>query len=175
MLPRLSRRSRPTRNPTQRAARGSALLRVAVALALGSCGPGAAASREDQRSLGALLEADMAVAEVLRRADALTVGGQGRQAAAVLDGEARPQASANVDRAHLLAPRTPWGAARGQEVTRLLDDRRSSIDAYAAALRADDVDKVIETLEASKEIERRGLALSQAVRAEPASRGGCGG
>lgn len=146
---------------------GRALALVAL---LGACGESGTAG--DRAAMIAVLDEDANVAGLLHRADGLVVAGKAKDALTLVDGPARIGADANAASAEKLAPRSRWGRERAAAVKKLTGDRRASVTAYRSALASDDVASVITSMEAQKSVEARAIAVSAAVREEPAA--GCG-
>ena len=143
---------------------------LALALVLAACGTSGTAG--DQAALLAVLDADADVAGILHQADGLVVAGRGRDALAILSGQASERAKRNEGVAGGLAPRTRWGKTRAEDVRKLAHERNASVSAYRSALAADDASAVVETLEAQKQIESHAIAATAAVKDAPPA--GCG-
>ena len=119
-----------------------------------------------------MLDADADVAGLLHQADGLVVAGRGRDALAILSGQASERAKRNEGVADGLAPRTRWGKTRAEEVRKLAHERSASVSAYRSALAADDANAVVATLEAQKHVESRAIAATAAAKDAPSA--GCG-
>lgn len=163
--------SRPTASKPRKPF--AAALALALALAAIGCGrskgaPPAGGDLEGDRGrLRSVLGSDAEVSRTLHRADQAMALSQQTEAQRLVLSEAKPVASENVKRAEGFAPTTDWGRARRGELDALLRDRAASLDEYAAAMNSGDAQRVVDALEQQRDIERRALALSQALEKAP--------
>lgn len=128
-----------------------------------ACGPSEADRARDRTAIERVLAADVAVAGLLREADAALGAGDRERAVGHVKTKVVPAADANIIAATGLRATTPWGKARGADLVSLTADRRKSLDGYAKALGSDDGDALLAAIEAQRSIEKRALALWQSV------------
>lgn len=110
---------------------------------------------------------DQEVSRALHRADELVAKGKAAEAADAVSKDARPKVERAAAELAAHEPTSSWGKARAVDVRVVLKARRESVDAYAAALSTDDVQKVIDALEAQKPVEARAMAVAEAIRSGP--------
>ena len=140
----------------------------AALLALGLAAAGCSENTErDRMTLLRVVGTDQEVSRALHRADELVGKGKIAEASDVLAKDARPKVELAAAELAANEPESKWGKARAVDVRAVLTARRTSIDAYAQALTSDDVQKVIDALEAQKPVEARAMAVAQAVRSGP--------
>lgn len=145
-------------------ARGPGALSVGLAtVALVACGPSEADHARDRGAVEKVLAADVSVSGLLRQADGALAAGDREGAVSAVKTKVIPAADANKNAALGLHPTTPWGKARAADLIALTNDRRKSLDGYAAALGGDDGNALLAAIEAQKLIEKRALALWQSV------------
>jgi hypothetical protein len=154
--------------PTSSDRPGRLALALALLLAAGAaCGPSRAELEADRGRLRAVLNVDGDVSRALHRADQAMATSQRDEARRLVLGEAKPVASENARRAEGVSASTDWGKARKAELQALARDRASSLDEYAAAMTSGDVQRVLDALERQRDIERRAVALSEALEHPP--------
>ena len=128
--------------------------------------------RADRVSLRARLDADVQVVQLLASADALAMRGKAKDALRIVEETALPMARENAGRAKALALPSPWGKAQMPATSALTADREASVTAYRDALASDDVERVIQAMEAEKSLDLRAQALQTAIDSAPVG-GGC--
>lgn len=102
---------------------------------------------------------------VLHDADGLAVSGKGTQAAVKIEKEARPEAQRARDEATQLRPRTRWGAQRRDDLDALIALRLTRMADYEAALRSDDLARVVGEMMAQRNVEQRAIELQKTMAA----------
>jgi len=128
---------------------------------------GAALCESDRRDAQAVLAKDRRVAGVLHEADVIALAGRPLDAAGRIEKDARGLMGEAVSGARSLAPRTRWGDARAKDLVALTEQRRGLIDSYAAALRSEDLGRVLEQMEKQRDLEKRAVEVENSLRALP--------
>lgn len=141
--------------------------RLSLPLALALAGCARPSPLEDQVALRQGLQGDERVVLALRQVDDLALRGDPAGAASALVTRARPASSQSVQQAQALQVRSPWGAPHLQSLRCLVEDRAASLDRYEAALRGEQIERVVEALEEQKSLDRRGAALADALARPP--------
>ncbi len=125
------------------------------------------ATERDRATLLRVVATDQEVSRALHRADELVAKGKVAEASDVVAKDARPKVELAAAELAAAEPTSSWGKARAADVRVVLKARRETIDGYVAALASDDVQKVIDALEAQKPVEARAMAVAAVVRAGP--------
>ncbi|MCC6647986.1 MAG: hypothetical protein IT374_20765 [Polyangiaceae bacterium] len=143
-------------------------MRRAVAVAVAAIALGCdGATERDRLTLLRVVALDQEASRALHGADELVAKGRAKEASEVLARDARPKVERAAAELTAHEPTSSWGKQRAGDVRAVLRARRESLDAYAAALASDDVQRVIDALEAQKPVEARAMAVAAAVRAGP--------
>lgn len=125
------------------------------------------ATERDRMTLLRVVAIDQEVSRALHRVDELVAKGRGAEASEWISREARPKVERAAAELAAHEPTSSWGKARAVDLRGVLKARRATIDDYAAALATDDVQKIIDALEAQKPVEARAMAVASVIRAGP--------
>jgi hypothetical protein len=88
-------------------------------------------------------------------------------AARLVDDEAIPAADRAIDAAKQAEPESVWGRARKEELLSAMNDRRDELPRYAAALRAQELEQQLASVERQIAIEKRAMTVAQAIKDGP--------
>jgi len=154
--------------------------RVTLLLTVGLLGVGctkderAARCSEDRVAFQALLSMDQRVSGMLREVDDLALTGRPIDAADRIDKGTRAAMDEVVTDANQVTPRTKWGVERKKEVVGLTQQRRELLDAYAKALRSEDLQRVVAEMEKQRDLEKRAVEVQRGIASTPeVSSGAC--
>jgi hypothetical protein len=123
--------------------------------------------QRDQVLLNGIVDEDLKAERAL-----VEVGDVERQhrledAARVVDNDAIPAADRAIDAAKRSQPESAWGRARKDELLLAMTDRRDELPRYAAALRAQDLEQQLASVEKQLAIEKRAMTVAQAIKDGP--------
>lgn len=111
----------------------------------------------DEKALEAVVLFDVRASKAMREADAAAHAGETEKALDIVAKRARPAVEDGLRAGEAVAPKSPWGQAKREELLGILRDRKTEMPRYEAAVRADDPEKMLATVEAQAGIERRAL------------------
>ena len=89
------------------------------------------------------------------------------EAARLVDDDAIPAADRAIDVAKQALPESVWGRARKDELLSAMNERRDELPKYAAALRAQDLEQQLASVEKQIAIEKRAMTVAQAIKDGP--------
>jgi hypothetical protein len=129
-----------------------------------------ARARRDQSVLRRLALEDQVVQTVLRDADVAEREKRWKDAADVLESKAIPAQDKAIAASVAPALESAWGRRERDELVAEMRDRRAEMMSSAAAIRADDFAKTLESLERQIDVEKRAIKTHDAIVAGPDSR-----
>lgn len=97
----------------------------------------------------------------------MALAGRPLDAAARIEKDARGPMGEAMAAARALAPRTKWGEARAKDLVALTEQRGGLMDGYAAALRSEDLGRVLEQMEKQRDLERKAVEVENSLRNLP--------
>ena len=121
----------------------------------------------DQSLLNALVDQDLLTERALVEVGRVEREHRLDDAARLVDDDAIPAADRAIRAANEAKPESSWGRARRDELVGAMNDRRGELPNYAAALRAQDAEAQLASVEKQVAIERRALGISQAIKDGP--------
>jgi hypothetical protein len=102
----------------------------------------------------------------------LQVGNAERQnrlddAAKLVDDDAIPAADRAIDAAKQAQPESGWGRGKRDELLAAMVDRRDELPKYATALRGQDLEQLLASVEKQIAIEKRAMTVAQSIKDGP--------
>jgi hypothetical protein len=88
-------------------------------------------------------------------------------AARLVDEDAIPAADRALDVAKKAQPESAWGRARKDDLVGAMTDRRDELPRYAAALRAQDLEAQLASVQKQIAIEKRAMSAADAIKDGP--------
>jgi hypothetical protein len=88
-------------------------------------------------------------------------------AARLVDDDAIPAADRAIHAAAAAQPESAWGRARRDDLLGAMNERREELPRFAAALRAQDAEAQLASMQKQIEIEKRAMTISQAIKDGP--------
>lgn len=111
----------------------------------------------DEKSLEPVVLFDVRASKAMREADAAAHAGEAEKAVDIVTKRARPAVEDGLRAGDAIVPKSAWGQAKREELLGILRDRKAEMPRYEEAIRADDPEKMLATVEAQAAIERRAL------------------
>lgn len=138
--------------------------RVGAALVLLGCSKSDIELRADDKTqLVQILAEDTRASAAMSEADVASRQGHTERAIEALATRARPAVDGGLRLASSSTPKTEWGRTQKATLTKLLEDRGEMIGRYSEALASHEESKLLSSLEAQAELERRAVAVAAEV------------
>jgi hypothetical protein len=119
--------------------------------------------RDDRARMELIIAEDMRASRAMAEADEAARRGDVPGAIEAVEARARPAIEAGLTAAHIQA-RTSWGLAKQDALVKILADRKAELTPYTEAVKSNDPQKLVGSIEAQAKIERRAIAAVQEVR-----------
>jgi hypothetical protein len=119
----------------------------------------------DATELTTALSADETLDRALKEADDTSTKGDDSKAAELLETKALPDADDALAKAQAARVESAWGKDKKDRLVALLQDRKTEVPKYAAALRSGDPEARVAVLQKQIEQEKRALDLTSDIRA----------
>ncbi|AKV02414.1 hypothetical protein AKJ09_09077 [Labilithrix luteola] len=111
----------------------------------------------DEKALEALVLLDVRASKAMREADAAAHAGELEKALDIVSKRARPAIEEGLRTGEAVTTKTRWGQAKREELLGILRDRKAEMPRYEEAVRGNDPEKMLASVEAQAAIERRAL------------------
>ncbi|MFW5739620.1 MAG: hypothetical protein ACOC1F_04575 [Myxococcota bacterium] len=122
---------------------------------------------QDRATIQALMAEDQRVSGMSHAADKLALDGRPLEAAERIEKGAQPAMRRVVNDAKRFAPQSKWGADRKDDLVPLVQQRQELLTSYAAALRAENLQRVLAQMEKQRDLERRAMQVKRSVATAP--------